>query len=66
MYLYHCLIPPLQMRSLGCAMLMIGYDAEDGAQVFRVDPAGYYRNMRGAGLGVKSTSIKLALEKKCV
>lgn len=53
-----------EMRSLGCAMLMIGYDEEDGAQVFRVDPAGYYRNMRGAGLGVKSTSIKLALEKK--
>ncbi|CAJ0587161.1 unnamed protein product, partial [Mesorhabditis spiculigera] len=53
-----------EMRSLGCAMLMISFDDEDGPQVYRVDPAGYYRNMKGAGLGVKGNAIKLALEKR--
>ncbi|CAJ0944517.1 unnamed protein product, partial [Mesorhabditis belari] len=53
-----------EMRSLGCGMLMISFDDEDGPQVYRIDPAGSYRNMKGAGLGVKDTTIKHSLEKK--
>lgn len=33
-------------------------------KVYRIDPAGYYRSVKGAALGVKNTGIKLALEKK--
>lgn len=42
-----------EMRSLGCALLMISYDDEDGPCVYRVDPAGYYRGMKGVAIGVK-------------
>ncbi|MFH4977175.1 hypothetical protein AB6A40_003884 [Gnathostoma spinigerum] len=53
-----------EMRSLGCAMLMISYDDENGPQIFRVDPAGYYRGMRGVGVGVKQQPANSFLEKK--
>ncbi|EYC33199.1 hypothetical protein Y032_0002g661 [Ancylostoma ceylanicum] len=42
-----------EMRSLGCAMIMISFDDEDGAVVFKVDPAGYYRGMKAVSVGVK-------------
>jgi len=53
-----------EIRSLGCAMLLISYDDECGPQVFRVDPAGYYRGMRGVGVGVKQQPANSFLEKK--
>jgi len=53
-----------EMRSLGCAMLMIAYDDEAGPQIFRVDPAGYFRGMRAMGLGVKQQAANSFLEKK--
>ncbi|VDD96587.1 unnamed protein product [Enterobius vermicularis] len=53
-----------ELRSLGCAMLLISYDDEKGPQIFRVDPAGYYRGMRGCGVGVKQQPANSFLEKK--
>uniref|UniRef100_A0A7E4VI17 Proteasome subunit alpha type n=1 Tax=Panagrellus redivivus TaxID=6233 RepID=A0A7E4VI17_PANRE len=53
-----------EMRSLGTTMLLLSYDAEEGAQIFRVDPAGYYRGMRGVSVGVKQQSANSFLEKK--
>uniref|UniRef100_A0A1I7YMF5 Proteasome subunit alpha type n=1 Tax=Steinernema glaseri TaxID=37863 RepID=A0A1I7YMF5_9BILA len=53
-----------EMRSLGAAMIMISYDDEDGPQVFRVDPAGYYRGMRGVSVGVKQQPANSFLEKR--
>ncbi|TKR81108.1 hypothetical protein L596_015043 [Steinernema carpocapsae] len=52
------------MRSLGAAMIMISYDDEDGPQVFRVDPAGYFRGMRGVSVGVKQQPANSFLEKR--
>ncbi|CAD6196468.1 unnamed protein product [Caenorhabditis auriculariae] len=53
-----------EMRSLGCALIMIAYDDEDGPVVFRVDPAGYYRGMKGVSVGVKQVAATSFLEKK--
>jgi 20S proteasome subunit alpha 1 len=53
-----------EMRSLGTTMLLLSYDPEDGPQIFRVDPAGYYRGMRGVAVGVKQQSANGFLEKK--
>ncbi|VDM99774.1 unnamed protein product [Thelazia callipaeda] len=53
-----------ELRSLGCVMLLISYDEEDGPQIFRVDPAGHYRGMRGVGVGVKQQPANSFLEKK--
>lgn len=38
------------------AMIMISFDDEDGAVVFKVDPAGYYRGMKAVSVGVKQVS----------
>jgi 20S proteasome subunit alpha 1 len=43
---------------------MISYDDEDGVLIFRVDPAGYYRSMRGVSVGVKQQAATSFLEKK--
>ncbi|KAK6018381.1 peptidase, T1 family [Ostertagia ostertagi] len=46
-----------EMRSLGCAMIMISFDDEDGAVVFKVDPAGYYRGMKAVRLYLGSRFV---------
>uniref|UniRef100_A0A914CL18 Uncharacterized protein n=1 Tax=Acrobeloides nanus TaxID=290746 RepID=A0A914CL18_9BILA len=53
-----------EMRSLGTVMIMLSYDEEDGPQIYRVDPAGYFRGMRGVGVGVKQQPALSFLEKK--
>ncbi|KAF1750960.1 hypothetical protein GCK72_017511 [Caenorhabditis remanei] len=53
-----------EMRSLGCALLFISYDDEKGPEVYRVDPAGYYRGMKGVSVGVKQVPATSFLEKK--
>ncbi|KAI6244076.1 Proteasome subunit alpha type [Aphelenchoides fujianensis] len=53
-----------EMRSLGTALLMISFNEEDGVQIFRVDPAGYYRSMRAVSVGVKQQPATSFLEKK--
>ncbi|PIO55718.1 peptidase, T1 family [Teladorsagia circumcincta] len=53
-----------EMRSLGCAMIMISFDDEDGAVVYKVDPAGYYRGMKAVSVGVKQVTASSFLEKK--
>ncbi|KAI6173303.1 Proteasome subunit alpha type [Aphelenchoides besseyi] len=53
-----------EMRSLGTTMLMISYNEEDSVQIFRVDPAGYYRSMRAVSVGVKQQPATSFLEKK--
>ncbi|CAD5234550.1 unnamed protein product [Bursaphelenchus xylophilus] len=53
-----------EMRSLGSALLMISYDEEEGVQVYRVDPAGYYRSMKAVSVGVKQQPATSFLEKK--
>jgi 20S proteasome subunit alpha 1 len=45
-------------------MILVSYDQIDGAQLFRVDPAGYYRGMRGVGVGVKQQPANSFFEKK--
>ena len=46
-----------EMRPLGCAMLMAGWDSEKGVQLYRTDPAGYYAGFRAAALGVKHIEV---------
>ncbi|CAB3397755.1 unnamed protein product [Caenorhabditis bovis] len=53
-----------EMRSLGCALVFISYDDEDGPVVYRVDPAGYYRGLKGVSVGVKQVAATSFLEKK--
>ncbi|VDO65165.1 unnamed protein product, partial [Heligmosomoides polygyrus] len=52
-----------EMRSLGCAMIMISFDDEDGAVVFKVDPAGYYRGMKAVSV-TASSFLEKKIKKK--
>lgn len=52
------------MRPLGCCLIMIGYDEEKGAQLYRVDPAGNYCGFRACSAGTKQTESNNYLEKK--
>jgi len=52
------------MRPLGCCMIMIGWDDELGAQLYRVDPAGFYCGFRACSAGTKQTESNNYLEKK--
>ena len=45
-------------------MIMIGIDAEHGAQVYKCDPAGYYCGFKATAAGVKQTEATSFLEKK--
>ena len=43
---------------------MIAYDDENGPQVYKADPAGYYCGYKAAAAGVKQLEANSFLEKK--
>lgn len=45
-------------------MILISYDSENGPQVFRCDPAGYYSGFKACSAGVKQLEANSFLEKK--
>merc|ERR1712130_99643 len=52
------------MRPMGVNMLLIGIDPENGPQLYKVDPAGYYIGYHATAAGQKETESMNFLEKK--
>lgn len=52
------------MRPLGVNMLLCGIDEEEGPQLYKVDPAGYYIGYYATSAGQKETEATNFLEKK--
>mmetsp|Transcript_24582 Transcript_24582/g.24821 ORF Transcript_24582/g.24821 Transcript_24582/m.24821 type:complete len:247 (+) Transcript_24582:117-857(+) len=51
-------------RALACVMLLIGYDEEKGAQVYKVDPAGHFLPYKAAAMGKTEPEAMNFLEKR--
>lgn len=45
-------------------MILLGYDEEHGAQVYKTDPAGYFCGYKATAAGVKQLEANSFLEKK--
>ena len=45
-------------------MILIGYDDENGPQVYKADPAGYFCGYKAAAAGVKHLEASNFLEKR--
>lgn len=52
------------IRPMGVSMIMIGMDDEDGPQLYKVDPAGYYVGYYATSCGQKETEANTFLEKR--
>lgn len=52
------------MRPLGVSLIFCGIDDERGAQLFKVDPAGYFVGYRATAAGTKEQEATNLLEKK--
>lgn len=53
-----------EIRPLGCAMILIAVDDENGPQVYKADPAGYYCGYKAVAAGVKHNEANNQLEKE--
>lgn len=52
------------MRPLGVSMILVSVDEEDGPQLYKVDPAGYFVGYKATASGQKETEAANFLEKK--